>query len=205
MTNTALRADTLKLPQRRLWTRREYERMAELGLLGPEDKVELIEGEIVTKMASMYTPHATAVVLTAKALNQTFTTEFHLRIQMPFAAGDMSEPEPDVAVVPGDERAYEQEHPTTAALLVEVADSSLSYDRVTKAAIYARAGVPEYWIINLIERLLEVHRRPQPMPDRPLGHDYAGVTKLAATQILTPLATPGAVIAVADLLPTLRS
>lgn len=205
MTVTATRSETLELPERRLWTRLEYERMAELGLLGPEDKVELIEGEIVAKMASMYTPHATSVTLTSEALRQVFSGgQCHLRIQMPFAASDMSEPEPDIAVVPGGLRAYEEVHPTTALLLVEVADSSLSYDRSAKAAVYARSGVPEYWIINLVERLLEVHRQPQPMPNRPLGHYYADVTKLAETQAVASTSVPDKVIAVADLLPRRR-
>jgi Uma2 family endonuclease len=205
MIDTATRNDTLVLPERRLWTRREYERMAELGLFGPEDKVELIEGEIVAKMASMYTPHATAVILCDDALRQAFHGgQTHLRVQMPFAASDNSEPEPGIAVVPGGLRAYEDSHPASALLLVEVADSSLSYDRVTKAALYARAGVPEYWILNLVDRLLEVHRQPQSIPERPLGHGYASVAKLAETQTVTPLAAFGTVITVADLLPRRR-
>jgi len=104
------------------------------------------------------------------------------------------EPEPDVAIVPGGPRDHLAEHPRAAALVVEVADSSLEYDRGDKAQLYARAGFAEYWIVNLRDRCLEVHRQPSP-------GGYGDVTTLAAGTTVVPLEVPGARIAVASLLP----
>lgn len=84
---------------------------------------------------------------------------------------------------------------------MEVSDTTLSFDRTTKAGIYARAGIEEYWILNLTERVLEVHRRPEPMHGRPLGHYFAEVASYAETDALALIAAPDCLIAVAALLP----
>lgn len=104
------------------------------------------------------------------------------------------EPEPDLAVVPGGPRDHLDEHPSAAALVVEVAESSLDYDRREKAGLYARAGFVEYWIVNLRDRCLEVHRQPSPA-------GYGEVTSLAADVTISPIEAPGARIAIASLLP----
>lgn len=92
-------------------------------------------------------------------------------------------------------------HPKTATFIVEVADTTLEYDRTTKAGIYARAGVEEYWIVNLPDRVLEVYRQPAPMTGKPLGYSYRTVTLHAANETVSPMAASEQAISVADLLP----
>jgi Uma2 family endonuclease len=191
---------SLALPQRRLWTRAEFERIADAGVFGPEERLELIEGEITVKVPQN-TPHATAIILALRALFTLFATGFQVRVQLPFIAGDGSLIEPDFAIVAGEDRDALQGHPTTAVLAVEVSDSTLVSDRTIKAGLYARAGVLEYWIINLVDRTLEVHRQPAPMSERPLGHYYRSVVQYMAEETVSPLAAPEHTVAVAALLP----
>lgn len=205
MTTTSTTNQQAAMPERRLWTRQEYERFVRLGAFGPDDRLELIGGEIVNKMASMDTPHATSILLTTEQLRVAFPVGVQIRVQLPLAVSDHSEPEPDIAVVAGTLRDFEDNHPTTALLVVEVADTSLAYDRSAKAALYAKAGIGDYWLLNMNERRLEAHRQPQAMPNRPLGYGYAQVTNYDETQTVTPLAAPNASIAVADLLPRRRA
>ncbi len=192
----------LPIPGHHLWTREKYERATELGLLGPDDRVELIEGEIVQKMPQN-SPHSTAISLTQDALRLAFPVGFVVRPQLPLSVGDLSQPEPDLAVVAGSARDYSRTQPDAAdaVLVVEISDSTLLPDQTTKAALYARAGVRDYWIVNLPERLLEVHRLPSLMDDAPLGHGYRDITRLTEAETIAPLAAPGSPLAVADLLP----
>jgi Uma2 family endonuclease len=124
-----------------------------------------------------------------------------VRLQAPLALDDDSEPEPDVAVVAGEYRDYVSGHPSTAPLVVEVADSSLGLDRRLKGGLYARAGLPEYWIANLVEGVLEVHREPRLEPGAAYGWVYRFVEILRPPASVTPLGAPGSFIPVADLLP----
>ena len=117
------------------------------------------------------------------------------------ALGEHSEPEPDVAVVAGKPQDYIVAHPSTAALVVEVADSSLRLDRRFKAAVYARAGLHEYWIVNLVDRTLEVYREPQPVADAADDCIYRSVDVLRPPATVMPRAAPTARIPVADILP----
>ena len=146
-------------------------------------------------------PHPTAVGLTADALSAAFGPGWLVRQQDPIALDDESEPEPDVAVVPGGRRDYRAEHPSRPVLVVEVAESSLRFDRRHKGSVYARAGLPEYWIVNLIDRRLEVYRHPAPAAFAAFGWRYLDVQVFAPDDTVSPLARPGAAIAVADLLP----
>src|SRR5690348_15524163 len=180
-TNPVVREEPLTLPARRCWTREEYERAASLGLFGPEERLELIEGEIVTKMTPQNSRHMSGIRLAEEALRLAFPSGYDVRVQGPLALGGRNEPEPDIAVVVGSMRDYFGAHPTTAVLVVEVSDTSLAYDRTTKTGIYARAGIAEYWIINLVDRVLEVHRQSAPMTGRPLGHYYRSVTQHTAS------------------------
>jgi Uma2 family endonuclease len=141
------------------------------------------------------------VELTADALRAAFGGGWLVRQQGPIALDEHSEPEPDVAVVPGGPRDYLADHPARPALVVEVADSSLLLDRHHKGSAYARAGLPEYWIVNLVDRQVEVSRRPGTDPAADFGWRYLEVRTLAAGASVTPLALPEAPIAVADLLP----
>lgn len=181
------------LPRTRLWDRDEYERMIETGILGPEDRVELLEGEIV-EMSPEKSRHATAVDLALECLRAAFGPGFTIRVQHPLSLGDRSEPAPDLAVVKGDPRDYADRHPAQASLVVEVADTSLEHDRVRKARVYAQAAIPEYWIVNLTEERLEIHRDPGP-------EGYRSRTVSDRQDAVAALAAPMASIAVSDLLP----
>jgi Uma2 family endonuclease len=158
---------TIPALQTRRWTRAEYERMAETGVLRPDERVELLDGEILLVMTPQNSPHAAVIGKTEDVLRQTFGRGIWVRTQMPLILDPDSEPEPDLAVVPGSPSDYVQEHPRTALLVVEVADTTLEKDRGRKAATYARAGIPEYWIVNLVDHCLEVYRDPIASPGQP--------------------------------------
>lgn len=179
-------------------TRREYDRMAEAGILDPDERVQLIAGEIVA-MAPRNSPHSASIGLVEAALRQIFGPAHWIRIQSPIIVDPDSEPEPDLAVVAGSPREYVKEHPRTALLVVEVADTTLSLDRDRKRAIYARAGIPEYWIVNLADRCLEVYRDPMSPAGQPAS--YRSSQKLGPSDRLAPLAVAGTTVGVADLLP----
>ena len=186
-------------PQVHQWTRDEYFKMAEAGLFEGKH-VELIEGRII-EMSPMGSGHATSVSLVGDALRSGIGHGFFTRSQMPLDLGDLSEPEPDIAVVTGKARDYTNAHPKTAVLIVEVSESSLDYDRTEKASLCAKAGIPDYWVLNLIDRRLEVRRDPAPDPNELYGFGYQSVIVLHERDFVSPLAVPEASIAVADLLP----
>ena len=184
---TVSRAETYR------WSREVYDRAVEAGVFGPEDRVELIEGELLT-MAPQGSRHAAVATRVGALLARVFGDRGHVRTQMPLAADDDSEPEPDLAVVPGDALDYLDAHPAAALLIVEVADDSLRRDRSVKKRLYARCGIPEYWIVSLPDACLEVYRRP-------VGDAYRDAAALPAGETVAPLAAPSAVIPVSDLLP----
>jgi Uma2 family endonuclease len=194
--------ELLTEPRRHRLTREEFRRACEIGLFGPEARLELIEGEVFEKV-TQNSPHVTGVNLIQEVLRAVFHRGHSLRIQQPLALGEHSQPEPDIAVVTGTIRDYEEEHPTTAVLVVEVSDTTLVFDRA-KAGLYARAGMPEYWILDLPDRVLEIYRQPAPMAGQPFGHHYRSITRHTEADTISPLAVPDAVIAVADLLPRAR-
>lgn len=201
MAGTALRSIDEAGVIRRLWTRDEYQQLIEHCILGSEDRVELIAGEILT-MTPQKGLHAMAVGYGQDCLLTVLGDRFHLRVQLPLALGGDSEPEPDLAVISGKRKEYPpDQHPTTAALVIEVADTSVAYDRTRKAGIYARAGIPDYWIVNLQARRLEVYREPGPDPAAFLGFAYQQRTSYRLRDRVSPLALPDATIAVHDLFP----
>ena len=140
-------------------------------------------------------------MLATDALRGAFGASAFVQTQSPIDLGELSEPEPDIAVIRGDARDYSQAHPRTALLIVEVAESSLDYDRTEKASLYAAAGIPDYWVLNLRDRRLEVRRDPVPDETQLYGYRYESVTVLNAGDFVSPLAAPGASIAIVDLLP----
>ncbi len=184
--------------QTRRWTRQEYERMAELGLFRPEERVQLLDGEIVIT-TPQNSPHAAAIGNTERVLARVFGDAYWIHIQMPIVLDPDSEPEPDLAVVSGTPADYVQEHPRAAALVVEVADSTIALDRERKALLYARVGIPEYWIVNLPDRCLEMYREPvasaQPAPH------YRVRLQLGPSDSIATLAKPDFSLRVEDLLP----
>lgn len=187
-------------PARVRWTRAEYDRLIELGFLQPDEPIELLGGELVVAEPQL-SEHYTATRRVARALEVAFAAGWDVRQQGPIALDDESEPEPDVAVVRGTLDDYRTEHPSRPALVVEVARSSLASDRERKGSLYARAGLDDYWILDLEGRALEVHREPAPDASAPFGWRYARRLVLDASAHVTPLAVPDARIPVADLLP----
>jgi len=188
------------VPRPRLWTREEYYKMAEAGVFRPGERVELIGGRIVT-MSPQNSPHATTLTLAHEELRTLFGTGYVVRIQLPLDLNPSSQPEPDIAVVRGSIRDYASAHPTTALLVVEISESTLTFDQREKGSLYASASVPEYWVMNLLDRRLEVYRDPVAMTGQLDGYGYRSCTHYFAADAMVPLAAPHGTIKVADLLP----
>jgi Uma2 family endonuclease len=187
-------------PGLRRWTRGEYERLIDHGFLDEDDPIELLDGLLLVK-EPQHSPHRTAVLLVAKAVERAFGEGWFVQTQSPIVLDDRSEPEPDVCVVRGAPRDYVDAHPRRPALVVEVAQSGLGLARGRKAAAYARAGIADYWIVNLVDRVLEVHREPLRHRQARGHRGYATIETLGAAATVAPLAAPAARIRVADLLP----
>jgi Uma2 family endonuclease len=184
----------------RRFSRAEFARLIDHGFLDEDDPIELLDGLLLLK-EPQHSLHRTAVLLVARAVELAFGAGWFVQTQSPIILDDRSEPEPDVCVVRGSPRDYVDAHPTRPALIVEVAQSGLALARGRKAAAYARAQIADYWIVNLVERLLEVHREPaRPGPSR-RHWGYASIERLSASVTVTPLAAPTAPVRVADLLP----
>src|SRR6185369_8172239 len=132
------------------WTRREYARLIDHGLLDEDDPIELLDGLLLVKEPQS-SPHRTAVGLVAKALERAFGDGWFVQVQSPIGLDNRSEPEPDVSVIRGAPRDYVRAHPTRPALVVEVALSGLAIARGRKASAYARGGITDYWIVDLVD------------------------------------------------------
>jgi Uma2 family endonuclease len=169
--------------------REEYDKLTELGAF-EDERIELLDG-VMVPMTPIGAPHSSAV----QKLTEVLTVALHARAmvfcQAPFAALDASEPEPDVSVVPLGE--YHREHPSTAYLIVEVAESSLEKDLTTKLRIYASANVPEYWVVDVVNRRVSVFTEPS------LG-SYRKCREVEHSGSLSPTAFPDVVVRVADVI-----
>jgi Uma2 family endonuclease len=178
----------------------QYHKLIEAGILGPDDKVELLEGVVVERFRKS-PQHVYSTSTVTCAIDRLLPPDWHTRNHAPVTTAD-SEPEPDVFVARGEIRDYGERHPGPAdvGLVVEVADQSLDVDRRLKGRIYARAGVPVYWVVNLPDRQVEVFSQPAPAMDPPTyrqSHTFD-----AAADV--PVEIDGHVvghIAVTDLLP----
>lgn len=181
-----------RVPHR--FTVQQYERMGAVGILNENDRVELIRGEIVAKM-TIGDPHIACVNRLNRLLVRAVGDRAIVSIQNPIRLAD-SEPEPDVVLLAprADDYSTDKAGPTDALLIVEVADSSFDYDREVKGPLYAENGIAEYWIANVVDRRLEVHRRPQP------DGTYADVRTLRPGDTADVTALPGVTVAVADIL-----
>ena len=188
------------LVRTRRWSRAEYERLIELGVFHEDEPIELLDGELVVREPKG-SRHETAVSLVQDALRRAFGPGWLVRVGAPLALDDVSEPEPDVSVVRGAPRDYRDTHPSRAVLVVEVAGSSLMFDHTRKTRAYARNGIAEYWIVNLVDRVLEVYRDPGSDPVEPARPGYRQLLRLQAPAVVSPLAAPASSIGVADLLP----
>jgi Uma2 family endonuclease len=184
----------------RRFSRVEYEKLIDLGVFQPGDAIELIGGELMVA-EPQGAAHYTAIRKTARALEAAFGPGWDVRTQGPIGLDEASEPEPDIAVVPGSLDDYGRAHPSRPALTVEVAESSLGVDRQHKGSLYARAGLTDYRVLNLVDRVLEVYREPVTDPAAPFGWRYGRSEVFTADAHVTPLAASGAIIPVARLLP----
>lgn len=178
----------------------EYDRMVDAGLLRRK-RVELVEGKIIL-MAPQFEPHVAGVSLAARAVEKAFGAGYWVRRQSPIRLGKRSKPEPDVAVVIGSEEDYiDSGAPTNPILVIEVSDSTLRLDRGRKAAMYARHGVTDYWILNLVDRQLEVHRTPIADPSHRFKFRYSNIALVRLGGFVIPIAAPSARIEVAQMMP----
>jgi Uma2 family endonuclease len=185
---SAMQEPTLEESIRRI-SRKEYRQMVEAGILDEDEPVELLDGMLVTKM-SRGGPHDRAVIWLNKVLTRAVDDSLEVRPQCGFAASEWSEPEPDLAIVRADPTLWD--HPSEALLVIEVADSSLRRDRVWKQAVYAKAGIPEYWVVNVKEHTVEVYSEPTPT-------GFARKLTLRSGDVLRPSLVPGIEIAVAEM------
>ena len=184
----------------RRWTRAEYDRLIDIGVFLSGEPLELLRGELIVSELQG-SAHYTAIGLVEDALRAALGPGWLVRSQGPIEFDDESEPEPDIAVMRGDRRSYSHRHPSRPALVLEVAESSLAFDREHKGSLYARARLDDYWIVNLVDRVVEIYRRPVPDTSAPFGSRYASKEVLSAESSVELLEVPGARILVSDLLP----
>jgi len=185
------------LERRKIWTVAEVEWLTDLGGFG-DAKYELIEGDLIEKMPQNE-PHFNGVLLMQYKLLSLFGEGFLVLAQLPMRLGN-SKPEPDLSVIEGVPQGRIA-IPTTALLVVEISDTTLLTDQTTKAHIYARAGIEEYWVVNLNARQIEVRRDPRADPTQPLGYTYGSLQTLGEADNIAALSRPDAAFAVADVLP----
>jgi Uma2 family endonuclease len=189
------RGPTMAIPHpHHLFTVDDYYKMAESGILREDDRVELIDGEIIA-MAPIGSGHAGTVDQFGDNIRELVSGRGRVRSQNPIRLGFRAEPEPDLVIVRPRTDFYRNGHPgpEDIMLVIEVSESSLVYDRQTKAPLYARAGIIEYWIVNLIDRVIEVYRDPS-------DGQYQRVEIVRRGEHLHPLAFPDVTIAVDDVL-----
>lgn len=179
--------------RQRRWTVDEYHRMISAGILTPHDRVELLDGRII-EMVPQEPPHASTTSSFGNDFVLLFAGKAWVRQQLPITIAPNSEPEPDIAIVKLNDRRYRDRHPVPEEifLLIEVADSSLTYDRDRKAQVYAKANIPEYWIIDVNQRQVLVFREPQ-------GDAYQMEQVLETTDLIVPVAFPEIEIKLSDL------
>jgi Uma2 family endonuclease len=183
---------------RKRWTVDEFHALYSLPAFESK-KLVLLAGEIL-ETPNPNARHDAGLGLALAALVAAFGPRFWVRDQMALRLSQSTDPMPDAAVVPGSPRDYPQQ-PTTALLVVEVSDTSLAIDTGVKAQLYAAAGIADYWVVDLNNRLVIVHRDPQPDPASPSEAAYRAVTPLGLGQGVSPLAAPQATVNVGDLLP----
>ncbi|MDY6781390.1 MAG: Uma2 family endonuclease [Cyanobacteriota bacterium] len=179
----------------KLWTVEDYHRMIEAQILTSEDRVELVEGQI-RYMNPQQPPHAAATQRTSDCLRTLLTGKAIIRVQLPVTLPPNSEPEPDIAVVRIDSDEYQESHPTPndIFLLVEIADKTLYSDRNRKAQIYARAGIVDYWVLNVNKRQIYIFREPQ-------NGEYQQEILLNEDAILSLVAFPEITLTASQLFP----
>jgi Uma2 family endonuclease len=169
MITTAIKPNQTPHPVR--FTVQDYHRLMALGFLGEDDHIELIRGELI-QMAAKGTAHETCITRLLRVLLPIVGDRATLRCQSPITLAFDGEPEPDFAIVKNRDDDYESAHPTPAEtlLVMEVADSSLEYDRTVKLSLYAEASIPHYWLFNVIDRILETYSEPSQITASQFGY-----------------------------------
>lgn len=190
-----LEQDEVPNPRKVLFTRDQYRQLGRFGIL-TDRRTELIYG-VLYEMSPIGWPHVVAGYKTRDVLEEAFDAVGWVNVQYPYSA-DESDPQPDVAVIPGRIEDY-ADHPAVSLLIVEIADTTLTRDTTVKLELYASAAVGEYWVLDLTSRRLLVFRDPYPHPAG--GHTYRTHLTLGPSDTVTPLAAPHASVKVADLLP----
>jgi len=181
-------------PATRRFTTAEYYRMVAAGILGEDDRVELVDGRVV-EMTPIGPRHAGCVKEITRLLYRALGDAVIIGVQDPVTLGDGFEPQPDVLVLRRPPEGFRRRHPGPAdvLLLIEVSDASLEYDRGTKVPLYARAGIAEVWIVDLDGARIEVYRTPS-------GEGYRDVRAVSRGEMLSPSAFPDVVIPAAEVL-----
>lgn len=177
----------------------EYARMGEAGIFPPGERVELIEGEIIP-VSPQNRRHASRTARINTWLVKEFGDTHEIRVQLPLTLNSHSEPDPDFALVLLEVADAAVRHPECADLVIEIADSSLSFDRTEKASVYAKAGIPDYWVLNLPHMRLEVRREPAQDSESTYGWGYTSLTILAPGLSISPLCDPRVSFSVSKLL-----
>ncbi len=188
-------------PRQKRWTRQEYYELYEAGYFEGK-RVELINGEIL-EMSPQSFEHSWSLDVVAEKLREVFGRDYWVRSQAPFPRDEWSEPEPDVLVSKGNRSSF-TDHPTSAVLAVEVSKTSLHFDKSTKQSLYASMGVPDYWVLDLENRQLLVHRQPITDGETQFGHHYEQVDTIAEDGHVSPLEKPEAKLAVGEMLPPIK-
>ncbi|NJP08792.1 MAG: Uma2 family endonuclease [Leptolyngbyaceae cyanobacterium RU_5_1] len=172
----------------------DYHRMADAGIFHPSERIELLSGQII-QMTAQGTAHSAAITRAERSLRNQLGDRALIRLQDPVQLDDYSEPEPDIAVVNPDPLFYDDHHPTATEvfLLIEVADTSLTYDREIKAPAYAKSGIQEYWVLDVNARRLHVYRSPS-------ASGYQSETILTEELTISLLAFPDCAIVVKEVL-----
>lgn len=170
-------------------SRREYDQMVAAGIFDEDERIELLEGMLVT-MSPQGEPHARVIEWLTQRMIVWLGFDFRVRCQLPYAASESSEPEPDLAIFRGDHRT--DDHPSEALLIVEVSDSSIRKDRILKQRVYAKAGLPEYWIVNVQAKTVEVYTQPR-------GDAFISHQVFRVGDVLRPTRLPNIEVPVADL------
>lgn len=180
--------------ERRAFNTAEYHRMVEAGILSEDDRTELIEGEVI-RMSPIGSRHAACVDNLGRILNRRVGDAAVVRVQNPVHLDDFSEPQPDVALLRPRADFYADSHPAPddVLLVIEVADTSAGYDREVKVPLYARAGIPEVWVVDLTADRVEVYTRPE-------GGAYAHAARAGRGEELSPGQFPSLTLRADDVL-----
>ena len=188
------------------WDVNSFYKAIDCGAFDHPEELELIEGRLYRRMLPQDNDHIQATGYVHDALSESFGSTSHVRDHSPAPIGQASEPEPDVAVIRGSRREYDHRKPSPEDLnlVVEVSSSSIAHDRRVKASSYAKAGIPEYWIVNLNDQQLEVYRDPGELAGTEFGYGYDTILILGLDDTIVPLRTPGRAIKVRDLFPAVE-